>query len=85
MCDAAYLTHGTRTRTTRLQSGCQKWNGAGVPIVQSDIPARLDRLPWGRFHSQIAVGLGQPESSTDLMAVHSAERLKKAAVVQFDR
>ena len=24
--------------------------------VKSDIPARLDRLPWGRFHTLVVVG-----------------------------
>src|SRR5256884_1150866 len=27
-------------------------------IVETDIPARLDRLPWGRFHTRVVVGLG---------------------------
>jgi MFS family permease len=27
-------------------------------IVESDIPARLDRLPWGRFHSLVVAALG---------------------------
>ena len=27
-------------------------------IVESDIPARLDRLPWGRFHTLVVVALG---------------------------
>jgi MFS family permease len=27
-------------------------------IVATDIPARLDRLPWGRFHSRVVVALG---------------------------
>lgn len=27
-------------------------------IVRTDIPARLDRLPWGRFHSLVVVALG---------------------------
>jgi MFS family permease len=27
-------------------------------IVETDIPARLDRLPWGRFHTLIVVTLG---------------------------
>jgi MFS family permease len=27
-------------------------------IIQTDIPARLDRLPWGSFHSLVAVALG---------------------------
>jgi MFS family permease len=27
-------------------------------IVDTDIPARLDRLPWGRFHTLVVVALG---------------------------
>ena len=30
---------------------------AGEPI-QTDIPARLDRLPWGRFHWLLVIALG---------------------------
>jgi hypothetical protein len=26
--------------------------------VKTDVPARLDRLPWSRFHLLIVVGLG---------------------------
>jgi len=27
-------------------------------IVETDVPARLDRLPWGRFHTRVVVALG---------------------------
>ena len=27
-------------------------------IIETDIPARLDRLPWGRFHALVVVALG---------------------------
>src|SRR5437660_345126 len=27
-------------------------------IVETDIPARLDRLPWARFHTRVVVALG---------------------------
>ena len=27
-------------------------------LVETDIPARLDRLPWGRFHTLVVVSLG---------------------------
>src|SRR5215831_15150202 len=27
-------------------------------IIETDIPARLDRLPWGRFHWLVVVALG---------------------------
>jgi MFS family permease len=30
----------------------------GASIVETDIPARLDRLPWGRFHTLVVVALG---------------------------
>src|SRR4051812_18390537 len=30
----------------------------GLGTVQSDIPARLDRLPWSKWHWMILVGLG---------------------------
>jgi MFS family permease len=26
--------------------------------VQTDVPARLDRLPWGRFHTLVVIALG---------------------------
>src|SRR3954453_16178510 len=32
--------------------------GRGRMIVATDIPARLDRLPWSRFHWRIVLGLG---------------------------
>ncbi|HVH02010.1 MAG TPA: hypothetical protein VM891_03505, partial [Amaricoccus sp.] len=32
-------------------------------IVETDIPARLDRLPWGRFHNLVIVALASPGSS----------------------
>ena len=28
------------------------------PIIETDIPARLDRLPWGRFHTLVVIALG---------------------------
>lgn len=32
--------------------------GGGQAIVRTDIPARLDRLPWGRFHTLVVAALG---------------------------
>jgi MFS family permease len=32
--------------------------GSRAPIVETDVPARLDRLPWGRFHTLVVVALG---------------------------
>ena len=31
---------------------------ANAAIVATDIPARLDRLRWGRFHTLVVVALG---------------------------
>ena len=31
---------------------------AKPPLVESDIPARLDRLPWSRFHWLVVIALG---------------------------
>jgi MFS family permease len=31
---------------------------AGFPAITTDIPARLDRLPWSRFHILIVIALG---------------------------
>ena len=28
------------------------------PVIETDIPARLDRLPWARFHTLVVVALG---------------------------
>src|SRR6266568_3638803 len=47
-------------------SGTERESGQGVSspmaadpsIVVTDIPARLDRLPWGRFHSLVVAALG---------------------------
>ena len=27
-------------------------------LIETDIPARLERLPWGRFHTLIVIALG---------------------------
>ena len=27
-------------------------------VVESDVPARMDRLPWSRWHLRIIVALG---------------------------
>jgi MFS family permease len=33
-------------------------SGAAGRVLRTDVPARLDRLPWSRFHWRIVVGLG---------------------------
>lgn len=31
---------------------------AGTRTIETDIPARLDRLPWSRWHWTVLIGLG---------------------------
>src|SRR5215217_7751931 len=38
--------------------GSDLGRSVGVDTVETDIPARLDRLPWGRFHTLVVVALG---------------------------
>src|SRR6202011_3153777 len=33
-------------------------NGSVQPAIVTDIPARLDRLPWSRFHLLVVIALG---------------------------
>jgi MFS family permease len=33
-------------------------SAAGLKTIRTDVPARLDRLPWSRFHWRIVIGLG---------------------------
>lgn len=58
-------------------------NGA---IVDTDIPARLDRLPWGRFHSMVVAALGITWILDGLevtLAGALAGALKQSPVLQF--
>ena len=56
------------------------------PIVETDIPARLDRLPWGRFHTLVVVALGVTWILDGLevtLAGSVAGALKASPVLQF--
>jgi MFS family permease len=56
------------------------------PIVETDIPARLDRLPWGRFHTLVVVALGVTWILDGLevtLAGTLAGALKASPVLQF--
>ena len=55
-------------------------------IVETDIPARLDRLPWGRFHTLVVVALGITWILDGLevtLAGSVAGALKESPVLQF--
>ena len=60
--------------------------GRVVGIVETDIPARLDRLPWGRFHSLVVAALGITWILDGLevtLAGSLAGALKASPVLQF--
>jgi len=59
---------------------------AADDIVKSDIPARLDRLPWGRFHTLVVAALGVTWILDGLevtLAGSLAGALKESAVLRF--
>jgi len=52
------MSIGTR-RTERASAADSSQDpGPDGLIVETNIPARLDRLPWGRFHTLVVVALG---------------------------
>jgi MFS family permease len=60
--------------------------GAQPAIVETDIPARLDRLPWSRFHTLVVVALGITWILDGLevtLAGTVAGALKASPVLQF--
>jgi MFS family permease len=55
-------------------------------IIESDIPARLDRLPWGRFHTLVVAALGVTWILDGLevtLAGSLAGALKESPVLRF--
>src|SRR5947209_20633921 len=57
-----------------------------APIVETDIPARLDRLPWSRFHALVVAALGITWILDGLevtLAGTVAGALKTSPVLQF--
>src|SRR6187455_3859293 len=56
------------------------------PVVETDIPARLDRLPWSRFHTLVVAALGITWILDGLevtLAGSLAGALKASPVLQF--
>jgi MFS family permease len=57
-----------------------------LSIIETEIPARLDRLPWGRFHSLVVAALGITWILDGLevtLAGAVAGALKESPVLQF--
>jgi MFS family permease len=42
----------------RCTKGCGMASGVELGRIETDIPARMDRLPWARWHWLIVIGLG---------------------------
>src|SRR4051812_7857960 len=60
--------------------------GAPSAIVETDIPSRLDRLPWSRFHTLVVVALGITWILDGLevtLAGTVAGALKESPILQF--
>ena len=56
-------------------------------VIESDIPARLDRLPWTRFHTLVVVALGITWILDGLevtLAGSIAGALQESPVLHFD-
>jgi MFS family permease len=71
--------------TTSVQSTGQR-GGSGVAVIETDIPARLDRLPWARFHTLVVAALGITWILDGLevtLAGTVAGALKASPVLQF--
>src|SRR5437763_14116014 len=59
---------------------------AAGTVVETDIPARLDRLPWGRFHTLVVAALGITWILDGLevtLAGTAAGALKQSPVLHF--
>jgi len=55
-------------------------------VIETDLPSRLDRLPWGRFHTLIVVALGVTWLLDGLevtLAGSVASALKSSSVLHF--
>ena len=59
---------------------------AGHGVIETDIPSRLDRLPWGRFHTLVVAALGITWILDGLevtLAGAVAGALRESPVLQF--
>ncbi|BDZ43459.1 MFS transporter [Paraoerskovia sediminicola] len=46
------------TKTTGQEPESSSSTGKGLRTITTDVPARMDRLPWSRWHWMIVIGLG---------------------------
>src|SRR5947209_16078762 len=56
--EGAWCGHDEAMMTVTVPVAAHAPSQANAAIVATDIPARLDRLRWGRFHTLVVVALG---------------------------
>src|SRR6266702_7465187 len=56
--EGAWCGHDEAMMTVTVPVAAHAPSQANAAIVTTDIPARLDRLRWGRFHTLVVVALG---------------------------
>src|SRR6266511_5831593 len=56
--EGAWCGHDEAMMTVTVPVAAHAPSQASAAIVATDIPARLDRLRWGRFHTLVVVALG---------------------------
>src|SRR6266581_1427335 len=54
----AWCGHDEAMMTVTVPVAAHAPSQANAAIVATDIPARLDRLRWGRFHTLVVIALG---------------------------
>src|SRR6184192_1661247 len=87
-CESSYSALTRRNDEARMAvSTPDAAAQASAPIVATDIPARLDRLRWGRFHTLVVVALGITWILDGLevtLAGSIAGALQESPVLHFD-
>jgi MFS family permease len=74
------------TDPSKMRADLQSHSSPPAGIVVTDIPARLDRLPWGRFHTLVVLALGITWILDGLevtLAGAVAGALRQSPVLQF--
>lgn len=74
------------SETTTPQENQSNHDGAQQDVIETDLPGRLDRLPWDRFHTLIVFALGITwllEGLEVTLAGAVASALKASPALQF--
>jgi len=58
MTDQPATSSQEHAATTVVSGARTRHTPAGPGIIETDLPSRLDRLPWGRIHTLVVVALG---------------------------